>query len=109
MQWDAALNFIDSTYVTGSSTGFVKNSDGMGNYSGSIATTGSNTAYQQKHIYDLAGNVHEWTMEAYATDNRVSRGGDLYYSGFDGPASVRNSDSPDSSYDVIGFRVALYL
>ena len=73
VQWDAALNFIDSTYVTGSSTGFVKNSTNMGNYSGSIEVAGSNTSYQQKHIYDLAGNVMEWTMEANNTNYRVIR------------------------------------
>ncbi len=73
VQWDATLNFIDPTYITGNSAGFVKDSTNMGNYSGSIATTGSNNAYQQKHVYDLAGNVYEWTMEAYHTNSRVHR------------------------------------
>ena len=112
VQWDAALNFIDSTYVTGNSTGFVKNSTNMGNYSGSIATTGSNTSYQQKHIYDLAGNVYEWTMEAYDTTDRVGRGGDYRSSGSNDPASIRYRSNPDySNYNgnLVGFRVALYL
>ena len=73
VQWDAALNFIDPTYITGNSSGFVKNSSNMGNYSGSIATTGSDNAYQQKHVYDLAGNVYEWTMEACSANSRVFR------------------------------------
>ena len=58
VQWDAALNFIDSNYINGTSTGYVKDSTGKGNYSGNIATTGSNRVYQQKHIYDMAGNVY---------------------------------------------------
>ena len=73
VQWDAVLNFIDPDYVNGNVTGFVKDSSNMGNYSGSIATTGSNTDYQQKHVYDLAGNVYEWTMEALGTLSRVNR------------------------------------
>ena len=75
VQWDATLNFINPEYVKadGKATGFVKDSSNMGNYSGSIATTGSKNEYQQKHIYDLAGNVMEWTMEAFKTDSRVLR------------------------------------
>ena len=74
VQWDAALNFIDPDYVNGNSTGFVKDSSNMGNYdSGRIATTGSNNDYQQKHVYDLAGNVNERTMEALGTLSRVNR------------------------------------
>ncbi len=110
VQWDATLNFIDSGYLTGNASGFVKNSTEMGNYSGTIAVTGSDTAYQQKHVYDLAGNVYEWTMEAYNTDSRVGRGGSYYSAGSGSPASYRNGDlTPDGSNHFIGLRVALYL
>lgn len=109
VQWDAALNFIDSSYIDGTSTGYVKNSSGKGNYSGSIATTGSNTAYQQKHIYDLAGNVCEWTMEAYNTGYRVVRGGSYNDDGSNSPASLRGNEVPDGSFNFFGFRPALYL
>ncbi len=111
VQWDATLNFIDSKYLTGSCEDgtFVKNSTNMGNYSGSIAVTGSNPAYQQKHIYDLAGNILEWTIEAYDTWSRVGRGGDYNYSGSNYPASSRDVYVPDCSSIVIGFRPALYL
>ncbi|MCI9246353.1 MAG: formylglycine-generating enzyme family protein, partial [Clostridia bacterium] len=109
VQWDAALNFIDSNYISGSSTGYAKNSSGKGNYTNSIATTGSNTNYQQKHIYDMAGNIYEWTMEAYHTGNRVIRGGSYYIDGYINPASIRNSSDPSSSMSTVGFRPALYL
>ena len=72
-------------------------STGKGNYTGSIAVTGSNPAYQQKHIYDLAGNVREWTMEAYSTGIRVARGGSYYSAGTSIPASCRDNDGPDGS------------
>ena len=109
VQWDAVLNFIDPNYESRSSIGYVKDSSGKGNYTGSIATTGSNTDYQQKHIYDMAGNVWEWTMEAYSTLQRIIRGG--YYDGPGSfyPASVRSNASPNSSGSNIGFRPALYL
>ena len=73
VQWDAALNFIDTNYETGNvaDDSYVKDNTGTGNYSSPLATTGSKIAYQQKHIYDMAGNIWEWTMEAYGTVYRV--------------------------------------
>ena len=109
VQWDAALNFIDSYYESGTATGYIKDSTNMGNYSESIATAGRDTAYQQKHIYDMAGNVWEWTMENHHADGRVIRGGSYYNIGSAIPASVRRYDSPDGSYDHFGFRITLFL
>ena len=109
VQWDAVMNFIDSNYVNGMAEGYVKNSENQGNYAGTIARTGDKETYAVKNIYDMAGNVYEWTMEAYGTGNRVYRGGNCYGSGVNGPASGRNYYSPDGSDDHIGFRVTLYL
>ncbi len=110
VQWDAVLNFIDSNYESGAATGYVKDSTGMGSYTKSIATTGSNIAYQQKHIYDMAGNALEWTMEAFFTNRRVLRGGSYIDDGSIAPASSRYGyGAPDFSYDNFGFRPALYL
>ena len=109
VQWDAALNFIDSNYESGNATGYVKDSTGMGNYTKSIATTGSNTAYQQKHIYDMAGNVYEYTMEACESGSRVIRGGSYDHIGSGFTASVRYYYTPDDSRTAISFRTALYL
>ena len=84
-QWDTALKFIgaysgDAEYAT--------NSAGKGNYSGTRAVCGAEDEYRQKNIYDMAGNVYEWTMEKYST-GRVSRGGYYSRSGSDYPASYR--------------------
>ena len=99
VQWDAALNFIDPNYekAEGNLTSFVADSTGKGNYKGSIAVTGSSQAYQQKHIYDLAGNVYEWTMEACNTDHRVLRGGGFSNTAANDPASFRGGYNPDGS------------
>ncbi len=69
-------------------------------------------ANKQKNIYDMAGNVTEWTMEACYTSRRANRGGsygtraDVAYS-----ASTRSS-SPSATLDIfegLGFRIAFYL
>ena len=109
VQWDAVMNFIDSNYVNGRAEGYVKNSENQGNYTRNIAKTGDQETYAIKNIYDMAGNVYEWTMEAYSTDGRVDRGGNYRDSGDRYPASYRNYTVPDGSKDDIGFRVTLYL
>ena len=119
VQWDAIMNFIDSNYSNGDGTcnSFVSNSTGQGNYSegentnswkNNLTSCGSSDDYRVKNIYDLAGNVFEWTMEARSSAFRVSRGGCFDYSGSGHPASCRFG-YPVGSYDRIGFRVALYL
>ena len=120
VQWDATLKFIEPNYgeyneekteyeVVDDS--YVKNSTGKGHYStSSVTTTGSNIAYQQKHIYDMAGNIYEWTMEAYDIDGRVRRGGRYNQSGSKYSASYRNRSYPSHDVDGgTGFRIALYL
>ena len=112
VQWDAIMNFIDPAYATGSceEDSFVRDSSGKGCYDQSAPTvTGSNANYAVKNIYDLGGNVDEWTMEAYNTKNRVIRGGPYLDSGSLYPASIRNFNNPSYSYGTIGFRPALYL
>ena len=113
VQWDAALTFIDPEY-----TGFAKNSEEMGwykdnyqkgnaDYKTGIDTEGNTNS--PKNIYDLAGNVYEWTMESYYTDGRVNRGGYRGVPGSGVPASNRNLFAPSASGSSLGFRVTLYL
>ena len=113
VQWDATLTFIDPEY-----TGFAKNSEGMGWYEDNCQEgntdnkTGIDTEgniNSPKNIYDLAGNVYEWTMESYGTTSRVGRGGFYNISGSIYPASNRDRADPSTSYFHIGFRVTLYL
>lgn len=108
VQWDAVMQFLDSNYLTGNCAddSIVKNGTNKGNYSGSLKPTGY---YAEKNIYDVAGNVYEWTMEAYDSYSRVVRGGSYYNSGSNDPASLRDRYNPDDSFSSIGFRVALYL
>ncbi len=126
VQWDATLKFIDPDY-----TGFAKDSSKQGwhsdNYNstktGNTETnpshiTGKDLIYsdnpsivanKQRNIYDMAGNVYEWSMEAKKTDFRAIRGGVYGYAGTSDPASNRFSGVPALATDYIGFRLALYL
>ena len=64
---------------------------------------------QVKKIYDLAGNVSEWTMESCNTNYRVDRGASYYTAGSSYPASSRGNDGPSGSDGSIGFRPTLFL
>ena len=74
-----------------------------------LLTTGASEYFKTKNIYDLAGNVEEWTNEANSTTNRVSRGDNYGVNGTHYPASSRDLSSPDGCYNPFGFRPALYI
>ena len=109
VQWDAIMNWIDSNYSNekGDCNSFVSDSTDQGWYNQNSATNCG--YYQVNNIYDLAGNVFEWTMEAISTESRVVRGGFYGYSGSFVPASARVDNPPDVGDAYFGFRVALYL
>ena len=127
-QWDRTLMWL---IETGSKTKeqIADDSTSWGNYynatfeyvnsSGSTATknegsstripTGSAEYTKANNIYDLAGNVRDWTMEADSAYDRVYRGGFCSNSGVSVPADYRNYSNPTSSYNVYGCRSALYI
>ena len=112
-QWDATMRWM---YNSGNEEKkkYTYDSTGKGNYSGTNGNqpiaTGSIEAYAVNNIYDMAGNVSDWTIEASSTSHRVNRGGHYGNNGVRDPASSRNNPySPTNSYDSRGFRVALYM
>ena len=111
VQWDAIMQWIDPLYKTGScdtNISFVANSTGKGNYSGSLEKAGSNKSYAIKNIYDLGGNVSEWTMESYFSTDKIFRGGNYSNQG-NASSSSRGATSPSNAQNFIGFRISLYL
>ena len=75
-----------------------------------LLSTGAVEDNSKMNIYDLAGNVYEWTLEKSTnTDYPCAyRGGYYNGNGSGDPASNRDSYSTSDSHDPIGFRPALY-
>ena len=75
-----------------------------------LLTTGATERNSKMNIYDLAGNVWEWTLEKSTNTDApcANRGGCYVTSGSIFPASYRNYTSASDSYNSIGFRPALY-
>ena len=77
---------------------------------GILLTTGASETFAKMNIYDVAGNVWEFTLEAY-TDARfpcIIRGGNYSSAGFTYPASRRNYVMVGGGSNICGFRVTLY-
>ena len=92
------------TLVTGS-----KKKEQSSDENGILLTTGATEATNLQNIYDIAGNVYEWTLEFYNTSNPcVDRGGSYSYSGSDYPAKNRGYGNTRYSGDFVGFRVGLW-
>ena len=80
------------------------------NYNGILLTTGASDACKKMNIYDLAGNVSEWTLEYTAITNVpcAFRGGYYYNTGSYSSVSDRLGNLTTSSYSFLGFRPSLY-
>ena len=79
-------------------------------YSNILLTTGADSSFSVQNIYDIAGNVSEWTLEktSYTSYPCAYRAGAFNNPGSNPPADYRSlSSTDDSNYDV-GFRVSLF-
>ena len=94
------------TLTTGTTTTYSSNN-------GDLLTTGASSTTEKYHIYDIAGNLWEWTEEDshYATSGqyRVSRGGTYLNSSGDYPACYRGCSSVGYTGLELGFRAVLYI
>ena len=103
VQWDAVMKWMENVSnpnVKGKT--YIQDSTGMGWYSDNYNSGNSDHktgidigeenkgSNQVKKIYDLAGNVYEWTMESCYTNSRVHRGGGYVLTGSRRPASDRD-------------------
>ena len=113
--WDRVLGWIEETEARTSSQ-IYKNSSTWGNYSdnansdGTLQIPGIQATWSAKSIYDLAGNVAEWTLEGYSENANyaVHRGGSYDMPGIDN-AHERGGGDNSVTEDYIGFRPAIYL
>ncbi len=114
-QWDVTMNWLISSGAK-TSDEVNKDSSSWGNYNNTLVkaddgttkikengtntklNTGKTTFTMANNIYDLAGNVSEWTQEASDTDYRAVRSGSFYSRSSFIPASSRfDSYGPDYS------------
>ena len=99
-------------YNQTTSNNFVKNGvkQVQSNTNGILLTTGASDVCKKMNIYDLAGNVEEWTLE-YTNNSANScarRSGNYQTSGSNEPASSRNLNPATTSVGTVGFRTALF-
>ena len=130
IEWNSILNWLNGNATISSSTsGQTKtmeladlqtNSCSWGNYANSTGnaatnsfskqTTGKSEYWKANNIYDLAGNVVEWTQEKYSTGTmRAVRGGIYNDNGDTYPAASRMYADASDTFDNIGFRSSFYL
>ena len=97
----STTDFVDS-----SRNKIAKSSNG----NGILVTTGTSEKNKVMNIYDVAGNVWEWTLEytSYTSAPCAYRGGYYGNTGSSVSAADRNYVSTDDSLDCFGFRVSLF-
>ena len=103
-QYDAMLNFA----LTGNDKSKVTSTE-YGNDSRTILRSGlTRTSDKINNIYDLGGNLTEWTSEAYRTDfdGRAIRGG---YCGISESATYRDCGNPTDRKSLFSLRSSLYV
>ena len=116
--WDTTCHWIEDSLSSINASASLRDSRYYGNYSNSLApanensgtkrTAGFSENWKTKNIYDLAGNVWEWTSEA-GSSSFIYRGGSYNPYGGNNPVSYRNDIIVSDAYDDVGFRSRLYI
>ena len=117
--WDTTCHWIEGSLKSINESASLTDSRYYGNYESSLApanensgtkrTAGFSENWKVKNIYDLAGNVWEWTSEADSS-GFTSRGG-CYIIGLGSglPVSYRNYLGASGPTSLFGFRLRLYI
>ena len=75
-----------------------------------LIPTGTNDAYAVNNIYDMTGNVNDWSIESDDTRLRTIFGGNVYgFTNENYPPTRSGGTRPTSSSAYVGSRSALYI
>lgn len=112
-QWDTIMQFMVNSgknVIDSSTWGNHRDALAPANVVGSGITqnAGYSDYWSANNIYDMAGNVWEWTNESY-NGECIRRGGYSTNTGLNYPVSCRNSLVSTYTHGSIGFRVVLYV
>ena len=117
--WDTTCHWIEDSLSSINASASLKDSRYYGNYKDSldpanensiiIRTAGFNEKWKIKNIYDLAGNVGEWTYEVTSNSYKFSRGGSCNDSGSEFSVSYRVGHLNSWASIYVGFRLRLYI
>ena len=110
--WDTVCHWIksDDELKDSRTYGNYNNSEAPANVKGygTKQVAGYSDKWMVKNIYDLAGNVWEWTSEANGS-YFIIRGGSYLSDGSDNPVSFRNNFNASYTNGNLGFRPRLYI
>ena len=108
--WNNFDSALDSIVVSNEETGKMKKTKQESYENGILLTTGGTEQSKVMNIYDIAGNVFEWTLEKASLPSFpcAIRGGYYRDTGSIFPASGCSLTSTDCSRDDGGFRVSLF-
>ena len=108
--WKNFDSALDSIVVSNETTGKMKKTEQNSYQNGILLTTGGTEQSKVMNIYDIAGNVYEWTLEKTSNtyDQCVARGGLFNDTGSYRPAADHDGNSSGHSFYSIGFRVSIF-
>lgn len=111
-------NYLNNGFTSKNNSGYSQDygiSWKLGSYTKAVSqemcfSTGASDSFSKNNIYDLAGNVSEWTLEKYADKNTsgVIRGGCYGDNGNMKPAFKREFVDVNNAFLDKGFRAVLY-
>ena len=108
--WKNFDNALGSIVISNEETGKMKKTE-QGSYTnGILLTTGGTEQSKVMNIYEMAGNVWEWTLEKTSNDSSpcALRGGSFNNDGSYCPATDRTYDDSTYSNKYIGYRLSLW-
>ena len=104
------MELADIQTDSGSWGNYATSKGDAGINNGKPQNTGASEYWKANNIYDLAGNVCEWTQEKYSTDTgRVLRNGYYYGKGTEKSAANRYVKNHDITADNFGFRSSFFV